>query len=254
VKQVRAWGPAAAVIIALLVIWQGWTSAAHVDPAVLPGPRLVVSSTWNDRSDLWPAITTTTEESVLGLLLATVFAFVVGVAIDWSRVVRGSLYPLIVVSQTLPIIALAPMVVIWFGFGLHPKIVLVALFTFFPIVVGLVQGLAAADGGAVDLARTMRASRLQLLVMIRLPGALPQLFTGLKIAVTYAFTSATVAEFVGASQGLGFYITNAEQAAPSRTDLVLGATVVIAVLTIALFLVVGLLQRLAMPWRPRRTT
>jgi ABC-type nitrate/sulfonate/bicarbonate transport system permease component len=246
--------PPVALLVAFFVVWQVAVTAAAVDPTVLPGPRRIVASTWDDRAQLWPAITTTTEEAVLGLLVAIALAVVLAVAIDRSRAVRGSVYPLIVASQTLPIIALAPLVLIWFGFGLAPKVGLVALFSFFPIVVGLVQGLGAADPQAVDLLRTMRASRRQLLLTVRLPGALPQFFTGLKIAVTYAFTSAIVAEFVGAEQGLGVYMTAARGAAPIRTDLVLGATLVTALLTIALFVIVGVLQRLAMPWRPPSRT
>jgi ABC-type nitrate/sulfonate/bicarbonate transport system permease component len=244
--------PPAAVLVGVFALWQLLTTGLHVDPTILPGPRLIVASTWDDRANIWPAITTTTEESVLGLLLAVGVAVPLAVAIDWSRAVRGSIYPLVVASQTLPIIALAPLVVIWFGFGLVPKIVLVALFSFFPVAVGTVQGLASADEEAMNLLRTMRATRWQLLTRVRFPGALPQLFTGLKISVTYAFTSAIVAEFVGATQGLGVYMTAAGQAAPRRTDLVFGATLVTALLTIALFLVVGVLQRLAMPWRPGR--
>ncbi len=150
-------------------------------------------------------------------------------------------------SQTLPIIALAPLVVIWFGFGQTPKIVLVALFTFFSIAVGLVQGLASADHDAMSLLRTMGASRLQLLLHVRLPSAIPQFFTGLKIAVTYSYVSAIVAEFVGAQQGLGVYMTTSKNA--FRTDLVFGAVLVTSLLTLALFGIVTLLERLAMPWR-----
>jgi ABC-type nitrate/sulfonate/bicarbonate transport system permease component len=242
------------LLAAFFAAWQIIVTTVGVDPTVLPGPRRIVVSTFDDRAHLWPAITTTTEEAVLGMLVAVAVAVVLAVAIDGSRTVRGSVYPLIVASQTLPIIALAPLVLIWFGFGLPPKVGLVALFSFFPIVVGLVQGLGAADPQAVDLLRTMRASRRQLLIRVRLPGALPQFFTGLKIAVTYAFTAAIVAEFVGAEQGLGVYMTEARGAAPIRTDLVLGATFVTALLTIALFVVVGALQRLAMPWRPPNRT
>jgi ABC-type nitrate/sulfonate/bicarbonate transport system permease component len=244
-------GAPALVLGALIALWQLVTTAGHIDPAVLPGPRLVASATWDDRANLWPAVTTTTREAVLGLLLALVIAFVVAVGIDGSRTLRGSVYPLIVGSQTLPIIALAPLVVVWFGFGIGPKIDLVALFSFFPVTVGLVQGLASTDPQTVALLRTMRAGRLQLL-RLRLPGALPQMFTGLRISVTYAFTSAIVAEFVGATQGIGVYMNAARGAAPSRTDLIVGATVVTAVLTIALFVLVGLLQRLAMPWQAGR--
>jgi ABC-type nitrate/sulfonate/bicarbonate transport system permease component len=242
--------PPLGLLVAFFAGWQILVTVAGVAPAVLPGPRRIVASTFDDRAALWPAITTTTTEAVLGLLVAVAVAIVLAVAIDSSRAVRGSLYPLIVASQTLPIIALAPLVLIWFGFGLYPKVWLVALFSFFPIAVGLVQGLGAADREAVDLLRTLRATRWQLLTRVRLPGALPQFFTGLKIAVTYSFTSAIVAEFVGAQQGLGIYMTANSKTAPIHTDRVLGATFVTAILTIALFVLVGGLQRLAMPWRP----
>ena len=246
--------PPLGLLVAFFAAWQLVVSLAGTDPAVLPGPRLIVASTFDDRAALWPSITTTTEEAVLGLLVAIAVAVILAVAIDWSRAVRGSVYPLVVASQTLPIIALAPLVALWFGFGLAPKVWLVALFSFFPIVVGLVQGLGSADRQAVDLLRTMGASQLQLLIQVRLPGAIPQFFTGLKIAVTYAFTSAIVAEFVGGQQGLGVYMQNARNTAPVRTDLVLGATLVTALLTVVLFLLVGVAQRLSMPWRPRRAT
>jgi ABC-type nitrate/sulfonate/bicarbonate transport system permease component len=250
VSKPRAFLPPAVVLAAVVAGWQLVTTLGHIDPTVLPGPRLVVTSTWDQRRDLSPAVTTTTEEAVVGLLLALVIAFAVGVAIDGWRTVRRSLYPLVVASQTLPIIALAPLVVIWFGFGLDPKIVLVALFSFFPITVGLVQGLGSVDADTVALARTMRATRWQLLTRIKLPAALPQVFTGVRISVTYAFTSAIVAEFVGATQGLGVFMDDARGSAPTETDLVFGATVVVAILTIALFVLVGVVQRLAMPWRP----
>jgi ABC-type nitrate/sulfonate/bicarbonate transport system permease component len=218
-----------------------------VSARVLPSPGLVVQSTWDDRSSLWPAMVTTTREAVFGICVAIVLAVSLAIAIDWSSRLRRGIYPLIVASQTLPIIALAPLVVIWFGFGQAPKIVLVALFTFFSIAVGLVQGLASADHDAMSLLRTMGASRLQLLVHARLPSAIPQFFTGLKIAVTYSYVSAIVAEFVGAQQGLGVYMTTSKNA--FRTDLVFGAVLVTAVLTLALFGIVTLLERLAMPWR-----
>jgi ABC-type nitrate/sulfonate/bicarbonate transport system permease component len=246
----RGLGPAA-ILVLVVVGWQLATTVGHVDPAVLPGPRLVATATWDDRADLWPAVTTTTTEAVLGLLVAAAVGVAAAVAIDASRAVRGGLFPLLVVSQTLPIVALAPMVVIWFGFGTGPKIGLVGLFSFFPITVGLVQGLGEADPDAVALLRTLRASRRQQLRLVRLPGALPQLFTGLRISATYAYTSAIVAELFGAQQGIGVYLDAAAHDAPAETDLVLGAALVTAALTVGLYLVVGALQRLAMPWQHR---
>jgi ABC-type nitrate/sulfonate/bicarbonate transport system permease component len=228
-------------------LWQWLVHLLSVDPQVLPSPSLVISSTWADRANLWPAIVMTTKETVLGLLVAIVLAFVAAIAIDWSRLARRSVYPLLVASQTLPIVALAPLVIIWFGFGLGPKVALVALFTFFAMAVGLVQGLASTDPDAMNLLRTMRASRLQLLLRVRLPTALPQFFTGLKISVTYAFVSAIVAEFVGAVQGLGVYMTASKSA--FRTDLVFGAVLATALLTLALFGLVAALERAVMPWK-----
>jgi ABC-type nitrate/sulfonate/bicarbonate transport system permease component len=242
----RFWPPAL-VLAAVVGLWALAPGVLGVSRDVLPGPGLVVRSTWEDRHSLWPAIWTTAREAVLGVGVATVVAVALAVAVDWSRTVRRSLYPLLVTSQTLPIIALAPLVVIWFGFGLTPKIVLVALFTFFAIAVGLIQGLASTDRDAMDLLRTMGASRAQVLWRVRLPSAVPQFFTGLKVAVTYSFVSAIVAEFVGAAQGLGVYMTTAKNA--FRTDLVFGAVLVTALLTLLLFGLVALLERLATPYR-----
>jgi ABC-type nitrate/sulfonate/bicarbonate transport system permease component len=250
-RRVRTVVPPLLVIAAVLALWQLFVTVRHVDPQLLPGPNLIAHSTWDDRVNIWPAIGVTTEEAVLGMALAVIVGVVFAVSIDSFRPVRGSLYPIIVASQTVPIIALAPLVLVWWGFGLVPKIVLVALFSFFPISVGLVQGLASADPDAMNLLRTMRANRFQLLRRVRFPSALPHFFTGLKISVTYAYSAAIVAEFVGAQQGLGVYMTTAIRAAPIRTDLVLGAVFVIAILTLALFAIVGLIERLAMPWRPK---
>jgi ABC-type nitrate/sulfonate/bicarbonate transport system permease component len=239
--------PPGLVLLTVVVLWEALTSALAVSPSVLPGPALVLEASWEDRANLWPAMWTTTKEAVLGIALATVVAVVLAVAIDWSRTVRRSLYPLLVTSQTLPIIVLAPLVVIWFGFGTAPKVGLVALFTFFPIAVGTVQGLASADPDAMALLRTMGASRRQLLLRVRAPSAVPQLFTGLKVAVTYAYVSAIFAEYVGAEQGLGVYMQASKNA--FRTELVFGAILLTTLLTLALFLAVVLVERLAMPWR-----
>jgi len=240
----RAWPPAL-VLVVLVLIWQ-LVGSDH-SYASLPTPLLVIKSTWEDRSNLWPAAWTTTKEAVLGVLVAIVLALLLAIAIDWSRSVRRSVYPLMVGSQTLPIIVLAPLTIIWFGFGPLPKIALVALFTFFAVAVGITQGLAASDPDAMSLLRTMGASRRQLLLRVRLPTAIPQFFTGLKVAITYAYVSAIVAELVGAQQGLGVYMTTAKNAL--RYDLVFGAVLVTALLTLVLFGIVAVNERLAMPWR-----
>jgi ABC-type nitrate/sulfonate/bicarbonate transport system permease component len=222
-----------------------------VSPTVLPPPSSVAQATRDDwdtlRVDTW----VTLQETGFGLLLALAVALWVGVAIDRFAWVRRGVYPLCVTLQTIPIVAIAPLMVIWFGIGLLPKVLLIALSAFFPIAVGLVQGLASTDEDAMNLLRTMRATRLQLLLRVRLPSALPQLFTGIKITVTYAVVAAVLAEVVGAFDGLGRYMQESRNA--FRTDLVIGAAAITTLLTLALFGLVLLVERLVMPWyRPAR--
>jgi len=246
-RALRAAWPAALLLAALVVVWDLVANAVHASLS-LPGPWLVVTATWADRSDLAPAMWTTSEEALLGIALAVVCAVLLAVAIDWSRALRRSVYPLMVVSQTIPLIALAPLVVIWFGFGEGPKIALVALFTFFATAVGTVQGLASADPDAMNLLRTMGATRAQILWRVRLPSALPQFFTGLKISITFAYVAAIFAEYVGAYGGLGYYMSVAQHA--FSTDLVFGAVIVTALLTLALFGLVAALEHRVLRWRP----
>ena len=241
-----AWPP----VLALAVIVVAWDLAANAAHASLsfPGPWYVVTNTWRDRANLAPAMWATSKEAVLGIAVAVLCAVLLAVAIDWSRAVRRSLYPLVVITQTIPIIALAPLVVIWFGFGAAPKIVLVALFTFFAVAVGTIQGLGSADLDTMNLLRTMGASRRQILLHVRLPSALPQFFTGLKVSITFAFASAIFAEYVGATQGLGYYMSVASQY--GNADLVFGAVIVTAVLTLILFGLVAALEHAVIRWRP----
>ena len=246
-RVLRVTWPPALVAVMLIVAWDLAANAAHARHS-LPGPGLVIAASWDDRSDLAAAMWSTTREAVLGVALAVVCAVVLAVAIDWSRAVRRSVYPLMVASQTIPLIALAPLVIIWFGFGPGPKIALVALWTFFAVAVGTVQGLGAADPDAMNLLRTMGASRAQILWRVRLPGALPQFFTGLKVSITFAYVAAIFAEYVGATAGLGYYMSVANQY--GNADLVFGAVIVTTLLTLALFAVVAALERTVLRWRP----
>ncbi len=165
---------------------------------------------------------------------------------DLWPAVRRSVYPLLVGSQAVPVLVIAPVLVLWLGFGLAPKVVVIVLLTFFPMAVGLLDGFAGVPAEATELMRSYGASRRQALRLLRWPAALPSFFTGLRIATTYAMLGAVYAEYVGSYEGLGIWILTSQKA--FRIDLVFGAVAIVLVLSVALFAAVGLLERLVIPW------
>jgi ABC-type nitrate/sulfonate/bicarbonate transport system permease component len=238
--------PSLAIALVLLGAWQLYADAGHVGDDVLPSPTRVISQGWQNRGDLWDNTLPTLRATLLGFACSLVVGFLLSVVVDASQHVRRALLPLLVASQTLPLIAIAPLVVIWFGFGLAPKVLLVAFVTFFPITVAFVEGYAASDRDAETLLRTMGAGRRRIFLILRLPTALPFFFAGLRIAITYAVVAAIFAEYAGAENGLGIYMQNAKNS--FRTDLVLAAVAVSAALTLALFALTYLVERWALPW------
>ncbi len=183
---------------------------------------------------------------MIGLVLALVLGVTLGAVIDFSPLLRRALYPLLVTSQTIPLFAIAPLLIIWFGFGLEPKVAVVVLVCFFPVVVSTADGLASADPDLLALLRAMGATRRQTWLKVRFPAALPSLFSGLRIAATYSVIGAIFGEWVGAQYGLGVYLQRSFSAA--RTAQVFAAIAVTSALSIALFGVVWLAERLALPW------
>ncbi len=240
------WLPAVLVPILILVCWQLYVTAANVDPLVLPSPSRIVSQLWENRDIAWTNTAQTLEEMVIGFGLAVIVALLIAFVMDNVRWVRNALYPTLIASQTIPVIAIAPLMIIWFGFGLLPKVLLIILVTFFPIVVALLDGFAQTEREAMDLLRTMGASRLQAFRLVRFPGALPNFFTGLRISATYAVLAAIFAEYVGAYHGLGIWMSQSKSS--FRTDLVFGAIGICALISIALFALIALISRFVMPW------
>lgn len=238
--------PAALVVAVLLVVWQAAVAVTGVRPQVLPSPLRVLEQGWAFRGVLWENTLPTIQVTAIGFTVSLVVAGTVAVAVDFSPWLRRALTPLLVASQTLPVVAIAPLLIIWFGFGLLPKVLVIALVTFFPVAVGLIEGFAATDRSATALLRSMGASRWQRFRYVRLPGAMPSFFTALRIAITYAVTGAIFAEYVGARAGLGIFMQL--QKNQFRTDLVLAAVAVTAVLSVALFALTFLVQRLVTPW------
>ncbi|WP_087003936.1 ABC transporter permease [Gulosibacter sp. 10] len=241
----RVWAPLVFLAVAL-VVWEAAVRVTEVRPQVLPAPSRVASMGWEHRATILDHTLATLGVTAAGFGLSLLCAWVLAILADFFPTVRRGLMPLLVASQTIPVIAIAPLMVIWFGFGLWPKMLVVALVTFFPIVVGLVEGFASADGQASGLLRSMGAGKVRGFLLVRLPSALPGFFTSLRIGITYAVTGAIFAEYVGAQQGLGIYMSVQKNA--FRTDLVLAAVAITALVSVALYLSTHLLERLVIPW------
>lgn len=241
-----AWLPALLIIALGIVAWQLYATRSGVSAEVLPSPVRVAQAGWSQRSALWSNTIPTLEETALGFTLAALVGFAFSALIDASNVLRNALMPLLIGSQTLPLVAIAPLVIIWFGFGILPKVLLIALLSFFPITIGFLEGYQATDPDVERLLVSMGAGRWRIFRTARLPTSMPFFFAGLRIAITYSVVVAIFAEYAGASAGLGVYIQEATN--DFRTDLIFAAVLVTSLLTIALFAATYLLERIMIPW------
>lgn len=239
-------GPAALSVATLFLAWEAYVRLSGISPTALPAPSRVLLQGIEQREALAEHSLATLQATTFGFACSLSAAFVFSVLVDFFRPLRRALFPVFIITQTLPLVAIAPLIVLWFGFGLTPKIVLVALVTFFPMLVALAQGYEATDRDIEALLGSMGASRARIFLLARLPSALPYFFAGLRISITYAVVGAIFAEYAGAAKGLGIYILNAKN--NFRPDLVLAAVGVSATLTLALFGATVLVERAAMPW------
>ncbi len=245
-RAAGAYGPSAVLLALLVVGWEAWVRVFDTRPYILPAPSRIWEGFWGTKGLLPEHIRTTLAEAVLGLGFGAAAGVAIAVLVAGIPLVRRVLMPLLVVSQTVPMVVLAPLLIVWFGFGMTPKVVVVALWGFFPVAVATADGLMHADREMVGLVRSMGGNRLQVLRYIAVPAALPAFFSGLKIAAAYAVGGAVVGEWIGASSGLGLYITRAQTS--FRVDRVFVAVVLIALLSMLLFAAVHMLARLATPW------
>jgi ABC-type nitrate/sulfonate/bicarbonate transport system permease component len=248
--RARQWAarvaPPVVLVAALLVLWQLAVRWGRVQSWLLPSPTAIISAAWDARLLLGPHILQTASETVLGFSLALVVGIGLGLLIDYSRLLRNALYPLLVVSQTVPTVAIAPLLIIWFGYGLLPKVLVVGLICFFPIVVSTADGLRATDPDLIGLLSTMGADRAAIFTKVRLPGALPALFSGVRIAITYSVVGAILGEWVGASKGLGIFMLRATNS--FRTDWVFVSIAITAFLSLLLFALVSIVERATLRW------
>lgn len=244
--------PPVLLVLVLLGAWEAYARLGSLDEFILPAPTQVAESLWTDRGLLWDDLLVTGQEMVLGLLAAIVAALGLAVAMHFSGVLRSALYPLAVGTQAIPIVTIAPLLAAWFGFGILPKIVIVALVCFFPIVVTTLDGLRRVDPEQHKLLRTLGAGRWQTFRFAELPAALPGALSGARIAVAVGGIAAVFAEYAGSSEGLGNLLL---QSIPQlETARAWAAVVVLAGLAVTCFALLGLAERRLTPWTTSTTT
>jgi ABC-type nitrate/sulfonate/bicarbonate transport system permease component len=239
-----------AIVAALVGAWEIYADTGAVDDFILPAPSQIATSLWDDRGLLWSNLLVTAQEVALGILVALVLGFVLAVALHFSGALRRGVYPLLVASQAVPIVIIAPLLVVWFGFGIVPKLAIIALVCFFPVVVTTLDALRAVDPDQLKLMRTLDATRWQAFRWAEAPAALPAALSGAKIAVAVAVIGAVFAEYAGSSDGLGHLML---QAIPQlETARAYAAVVLLAAFAVLLFCALALAERRLVPWANRR--
>jgi ABC-type nitrate/sulfonate/bicarbonate transport system permease component len=235
-----------ALLAAVVAAWEAAARLGAVEDYLLPAPSEVGRALVTDRELLFPDAWVTAQEVLLGFAIAVVLGLGLAVLLHLSSVVRQAVYPLVVASQAVPVIVIAPILVIWFGFGMAPKLIVIALICFFPIVVNTFDGLQSVDRDQVKMLQTLNASRSDVFRYLELPASLPYLFSGAKIAVAVAVIGAVFGELVGSDAGLGHAIQIGT--AQLLTARVFAAVLILSVMAIGLFALVGALERWAVPW------
>lgn len=238
-------------IIIIVVIWQFMSEGGIVAKYILPSPKDIGMALINTLSDLKSHTLVTLWETFIGLMISILFSVVLAVIMDIIPIVKKALYPLLIISQTIPIIALAPLFIIWFGYGMLPKIIVVILVCFFPIAISLVDGLASVDPDMLNMMRSMGAKKLQIFWHLKLPYAIVGFFSGLRISVTYSIMGAVIGEWLGGEKGLGVYMMRVKHS--YALDKFFAAILVIMILSIVLFKAIALIEYVVMPWKRHQT-
>lgn len=246
-ELLRAVGLPLLSFVALIVVWEVAVVTLHVPEYIVPAPTLFLARLAESRQLLWEHSLVTAGEVLQGFALAAVVGVPLGLVIASVDVIRRALYPLIVFLQLIPKIAVAPLFIVWFGFGPFPKVLLTFLLCFFPILVDSMTGFKTLDVRLLYLTRSMGAKAWQSFLFIRLPAALPFIFSGLKVAVVLAVTGAIVAEFVGSNAGLGYLLLRASSYLD--TTLIFAVLVALSVMGLAFSYGVEAAERLVMPWQ-----
>lgn len=240
-------GPAITAVLGLLLLWQLACTTGLVPSYMLPSPVEVVRAFISELPALWENSLITLQEAFIGLVLGVSIGFLVAVLMDSFEVLYRAFYPLLILTQTIPSVAIAPLLVLWFGYEMLPKIILIVISTFFPVTVGLLDGFRSADKDATGLLRSMGANRVQIFRYIKFPSALPQFFSGLRIAAAYSVVGAVISEWLGGFGGLGVYMTRVKKA--FAFDKMFAVIFLISGISLALMAVVEFAEKKCMPYR-----
>lgn len=238
--------PPTAALVLLVVIWQMVCSFGGVPKYMLPSPADVADAFGKDWQLMLQHSKTTLTETFIGLFFGILIGFLTALIMDSFSLVRKMIYPLIVISQTIPTIAIAPLLVIWLGYEMLPKIILIVLVVFFPIAISLLEGFSSVDPDTIRLMRSMGAKKIQIFRYVKLPNSLGHFFSSLKISVSYAVVSAVVSEWIGGTEGLGCYMTRVRKSFSS--DKMFAVIILISVISLVLIWLTTVLQRVCMPW------
>jgi ABC-type nitrate/sulfonate/bicarbonate transport system permease component len=245
-RLLASWLPAALIVLVLLGLWEGYVRLWAVPKWLLPAPSVIAMTLVVSRELLLAHTMVTLLEVVIGFGLALLCGILLACGMALSRPLERAFYPFVIASQMVPIIVIAPLLLIWVGYGLTPKVIVVALTAFFPIVVNMADGLKSVDPDIVNLLRTMGASRWQIFVKVQVPTSLPFLFSGLRVAMAVSVIGAVIGEWMGSSQGLGYLMIRSKP--QFLTERVFAAIVVLSAMGVALFALVGVVEKRAIPW------
>lgn len=245
-KSITDWLLPCLCVFAILVIWQAVSMTGLVPSFMLPSPVEVARAFVLDFDNLLYHTGYTLFEAFCGMAISIVLGFGVACIMDRFSPVKKALYPLLVVTQTVPSIAIAPLLVLWFGFGLSPKIILIVVVCFFPLAVGFLDGFASADPDEIKLLRSMGANDLQIFRHIKLPHSLPHFFAGLKVSSSYCIVSAVIAEWLGGTVGLGVYMTRVRKS--YAFDKMFAVIILTSALSLLVMAFISLLQKKLMPY------
>jgi ABC-type nitrate/sulfonate/bicarbonate transport system permease component len=245
-SRIRPWLTPVMILVGIVVLWELWVQIWNIPKWQLPSPSEIALELAASRGLLLGHTLVTLEEIVLGFIAALAAGLLLATGIAYSRILERSVYPIVIASQTVPIIAIAPLLLIWVGYGIAPKVIVVALICFYPIAVNTVDGLKAVDPDMVNMIKTLGASRWQVFTKLQMPTAMPYMFSGIKVGISVSVIAAVIGEWVGASAGLGYLITYSQPL--FLTARVFAAIVVLSAMGISLFVLASVVERMMLPW------